>query len=236
MVKLRGPSYHLQPELKELEALQAVSSFEGSPSFFSLFARRSVLFPVSILSVLFAMHASVGVDVLSCYSLTLLVFPGVHLSPTILAVLLQTTFTFGMLFAPLIMSRVNRRPQFATGCLALALIMILLGLDEYFQLSAENPSLSYLPVCLLLSFGLAFGLGVGAIPFTLSGELFPHQMRSFGCGTALAFRWVCFSFHTCVSLFVCFLSLLVWKSTQLQSCFTLHIILLHYSSFTQQYF
>ena len=186
--KLRGPDYHLQPELKELEALQAVSSSEGSPSFLSLFSRRSFLFPVSILSVLFAMHASVGADVISYYSLTLLIFPGVDLSPTVLAVLLQTMFTIGMTFAPLIMSRVNRRPQFAIGCLAIAVIMILLGLDNYFQLSATNPSLNYLPVFLLLTFGITFGLGIGAIPFTLSGELFPHQMRSYGCGTALAFR------------------------------------------------
>ena len=192
MVKLRGPTYHLQPELKELENLQAVASFEGSPSFLSLFSRRSFLFPVSILSVLFAMHASVGADVLSYYSLTLLIFPGVELSPTVLAVLLQTTFTVGMMFAPLIMSKVTRRPQFATGCLALVVIMILLGLDDYFHLSAMNPSLNYLPVCLLLTFGIAFGLGIGAIPFTLSGELFPHQMRSYGCGTALAFRSILF--------------------------------------------
>ena len=116
------------------------------------------------------MHASVGADVLSYYSLTLLIFPNVNLSPTVLAVLLQTTFTVGMMIAPLIMSRVNRRPQFATGCLAIAVTMILLGLDDYFQLSATNPSLSYLPVVLLLTFGIAFGLGVGAIPFTLSGR------------------------------------------------------------------
>ena len=108
--------------------------------------------------------------------------------PAVLAVLLQTMFTIGMTFAPLIMSRVNRRPQFAIGCLAIAVIMILLGLDNYFQLSVTNPSLNYLPVFLLLTFGITFGLGIGAIPFTLSGELFPHQMRSYGCGTALAFR------------------------------------------------
>ena len=188
LVKLRGSSYQLQPELKELEALQAIASSEGSPSLVYLFSRRSFLLPVSILSVLFAMHASVGADVISYYSLTLLIFPGVDLSPTVLAVLLQTMFTIGMTFAPLIMSRVNRRPQFAIGCLAVAVIMILLGLDNYFQLSAKNPSLNYLPVFLLLTFGITFGLGIGAIPFTLSGELFPHQMRSYGCGTALAFR------------------------------------------------
>ena len=189
LAKLRGADYQLQPELKELEALQAASAAEGSsPSFFSLFSRRSFLVPVSILSVLFSMHASVGTDVLSYYALTLLIFPGVSLSPTILAVFLQASFSIGMIFSPFIMSRVNRRPQFTVGCLVVAIHMILLGLDDYFDLSANHQYLNYLPVILIMSYGISFGLGIGSIPYTLSGELFPHQMRSWGCGTALAFR------------------------------------------------
>ena len=66
--------------------------------------------------------------------------------------------------------------------------MILLGLDDYFELSANHQYLNYLPVILIMSYGISFGLGIGSIPYTLSGELFPHQMRSWGCGTALAFR------------------------------------------------
>ena len=189
MVKLRGVDYQLQPELKELKALQDASAAEGnSPSFFALFSRRSFLVPVSILSVLFSMHASVGTDVLSYYALTLLIFPGVSLSPTILAVFLQASFSIGMIFSPFIMSRINRRPQFTVGCLVVAIHMILLGLDDYFELSANHQYLNYLPVILIMSYGISFGLGIGSIPYTLSGELFPHQMRSWGCGTALAFR------------------------------------------------
>ena len=189
LAKLRGADYHLQPELKELEALQAISAAEGtSPSFLSLFSRRSFLVPVSILSTLFSLHASVGSDVLSYYSLTLFIFPGVSLSPTVLAVCHQTSFSIGMIISPFIMSRINRRPQFVVGCLVVAIHMVLLGFDNYLELSATQPYLSYLPVILLMSFGISFGLGIGSIPYTLSGELFPHQMRSWGCGTALAFR------------------------------------------------
>merc|ERR1712226_329844 len=43
----------------------------------------------------------------------------------------------------------------------------------------------------MLSFGVSFGLGVGCVPYTLSGELFPQNMRSWGCGMALAVRYVC---------------------------------------------
>ena len=189
MAKLRGAEYQLQPELKELEALQAASAAEGSnPSFLSLLSRRSFLLPVSILSILFSTHASVGTDVLSYYALTLFTFPGVTLSPTILAVFLQASFSIGMIISPFIMSRVDRRPQFTIGCLIVAIHMILLGLDNYFELSANHPNLNYLPVILIVSYGISFGLGIGSIPYTLSGELFPHQMRSWGCGTALAFR------------------------------------------------
>ena len=191
LVKLRGVDYQLQPELKELKALQDASAAEGnSPSFLALFSRRSFLVPVSILSVLFSMHASVGTDVLSYYALTLLIFPGVSLSPTILAVFLQASFSIGMIFSPFIMSRINRRPQFTVGCLVVAIHMILLGLDDYFELSANHQYLNYLPVILIMSYGISFGLGIGSIPYTLSGELFPHQMRSWGCGTALAFRYL----------------------------------------------
>ena len=139
MAKLRGAEYQLEPELKELEALQAASAAEGSsPSFLSLLSRRSFLLPVSILSVLFSTHASVGTDVLSYYALTLFIFPGVALS-TILAVFLQASFSIGMIISPFIMSRINRRPQFTVGCLIVAVHMILLGLDNYLELSANHP-------------------------------------------------------------------------------------------------
>jgi SP family facilitated glucose transporter-like MFS transporter 8 len=190
LARLRGPTYCAEPELKELEALLVESVVDAAPSLGTLLTRRSFLLPVSILSALFCLHASVGSDVLSYYALTLLIFPGVSASPSVLAVLLQTAFTLGMLGSPFVMARVNRRPQFIIGCLAIALHMFLLGLDTFFEISANNLSLCYLPFGLMISFGFSFGLGVGAVPYTLSGELFPQQMRSWGCGLALAVRYV----------------------------------------------
>lgn len=185
---LRGAQYKMEPELKELEVLLYCSG--PPPSLRVLLTRRSFLVPVSILSVLFCLHASVGSDVLSYYALTLLVFPGVDVSPFVLATLLQSSFTLGMMFAPLLMTKMNRRPQFVLGCVSISLTMLLLGLDSHFQVSMSHHSLRYLPIGLLLFFGVVFGLGIGCVPYTLSGELFPQNVRSWGCGMALAVRYV----------------------------------------------
>ena len=68
--------------------------------------------------------------------------------------------------------------------------MLLLGLDSHLEFSATHISFRYLPLILILSFGFCFGLGIGAVPYTLSGELFPQQLRSYGAGIALASRYI----------------------------------------------
>ena len=52
-----------------------ISGIKIALTVFSL--SRSFLLPVTILSVIFCTHASVGMDVISYYGMTLLAFPGV---------------------------------------------------------------------------------------------------------------------------------------------------------------
>jgi len=129
-------------------------------------------------------------DVISYYGMTLLAFPGVKLSTSSLLVLFQAAITLGMLLSPLITSRINRRPHFILGSLAIALFMILLGLDNLLQFSSSRPLLKYLPLILVLGFGFIYGLGVCTVPYTLTGELFPQQTRAWGCGLSLASRFL----------------------------------------------
>ena len=66
--------------------------------------------------------------------------------------------------------------------------MFLLGCYHYFNLSLTHPIINYSPVGLLIIFGLAYSLFVGAVPFTLMSEIFPQQTKSLGSGLSLAFR------------------------------------------------
>ena len=94
------------------------------------------------------------------------------------------------MLATTVLPQVGRRPQFIIGCLSIAVHMFLLGFDNYLQISATIPALNYLPVILLISFGLSFGLGIGAIPWTLTGEVFPQHLRTYGCAITVAARYV----------------------------------------------
>ena len=83
---------------------------------------RSFLLPVSILSVIFCTHASVGMDVISYFGMILLALPGVRevsqrchisnfpwcqveLSTSSLLVMFQAAITLGMILSPLVTAR-----------------------------------------------------------------------------------------------------------------------------------
>merc|ERR1712037_967865 len=127
---------------------------------------------------------------ISYYGMTLLAFPGVELSISSMLVFFQAAITLGMVLSPLVTSRVNRRPHFILGSLAVALFMILLGLDNLLQFSSSRTLLNYLPLILVLGFGFIYGIGVCVVPYTLTGELFPQQTRAWGCGLSLASRFL----------------------------------------------
>jgi len=184
--KLRGPVYNPEPEIAELENLLSKSS-QG----FGLveLTRRSFLTPLLVLAVIFFSHASVGWDILSYYGLTIFKFPGVDISPGGIAMMYQSSFTLGLLLAPLLMSRVGRRIQFISGGLGLCCSLLVLGAYYKFSLFSSDPSLSWIPVFIILLNGLVFGLGLGPVPYTLAGEVFPQHMKSVGSGITTASRY-----------------------------------------------
>merc|ERR1719430_138653 len=94
-------------------------------------------------------------------------------------VFFQAAITIGMVLSPLV-----------TSSLAVALVMILLGLDNLLQFSSSRPLLNHLPLTLVLGFGFIYGLGVCTVPYTLTGELFPQQTRAWGCGLSLTARFL----------------------------------------------
>ena len=97
---------------------------------------RAFLAPLFIVSTLFFFHASIGYDDLSFYSLIIFKYPGVITSPSLIAIFFQLAFTVGLLAAPLIMSRVGRRPQVIAGGLGLAICLFGLGAYHFFNLGA----------------------------------------------------------------------------------------------------
>ena len=94
------------------------------------------------------------------------------------------------MLASALLPEMNRRPKFILGALSVALHMFIFAANTRFEFSASVPHLNYLPVVLLVSYGFNYGLGIGTIPFILTGEVFPQHLRTYGCAITTASRYV----------------------------------------------
>ena len=84
---LRGPSYQIEPELKELEDLLLNDGVKIKQT--DLLMKRNFILPVLLQAGLFWIYAAVGVDTLTYYALMVFIFPGVSVSPSVIAILFQ---------------------------------------------------------------------------------------------------------------------------------------------------
>ena len=89
---IRGENYRFEPELKELEDLLSTDGVKVDK--LAMLTKRTFVLPTLILCCLFFIHASVGADTLSYYALTIFMFPGVSLSPSLIAVFFQVRYVY----------------------------------------------------------------------------------------------------------------------------------------------
>jgi len=184
---LRGSEYQVEPEIKEIESL--ITSVINNNNTVT-FTDRKFMFPLILVSFMFSVHGSVGMDDLSTYGPTIFKYPGVDLDANVLSMLFQVAFIVGFAIVPFLMTKIGRRPQFIVGSFLLAIVLTLMGVVEQYKFIPDHGFLAYTPVILHFVFGLVYSLGMGPVPFTLTGELFPQHLKSFGCGITMACRFI----------------------------------------------
>ena len=136
------------------------------------------------------LRASLGFIDLSDYSLLIFNYPGTNMSTYFVAILYQLALTLSTLPSPMLMSKFGRRAQLIMGCVITLICLLVLGAYHSFNLADLHPLLAYTPIIFLILFALADGLLVTPIPFTLAGELFPQQFKSYGTSIVISFYYL----------------------------------------------
>jgi len=193
---LRGPSYHIEPEVNEIRAVATNNAEEDMTnantkiefrqrvekawtSCKETVTDRTFILPFLIVSALFTFQALSGFDTMSYYAIT--IFTDWGIPPTWVAIIFQVTATVGFLLSPLVMRWLDTRPQFVSALLASAFAQA--GM-------AASLLLPYSPIsipCLTVA-GLCYGLGVGPVPYVAMSSLFPQNYKTLGVASGQVTR------------------------------------------------
>ena len=138
------------------------------------------------------LQATSGVDTLGYYSLEIFAQADVQINEYILNILLQSAFVAALVISTPLMKKVNRRTHYLASGVAVAVFAFLLSFCIHCAKQSAYTFGDMLrtsqPVVTILMAG-AFAVGVGPIPFTLAGELFPAEAKGVCSSLAMSFRY-----------------------------------------------
>lgn len=151
--------------------------------------------PLLVLSFLFLFQQLSGIFIFLFYSITFFQEIGSSVNPYLASIFIGVVrFVMSMMNAFALKS-FRRRPLVMLSFAAMSLCIFLSGFYTLWFQDKSN-SLNWLPILLLLVFVLASMIGVIPIPYTMTAELFPLEIRG-----------VAQSMSICISSFLVFVAL-----------------------------
>jgi len=174
LVSLRGPDYEFDQEIHELE-----TALDKEKATF-LQILKSGTKPMLVLFFLVFFQTSSGTDTVSIYSL--IIFSDFEINKHTFALMFQGMVTLGYLLSPLIMLKLNRKPQLVISSCTMATGMVLVGSTAFLPSQFQ----AIIPIIGVILSGLSYGTGVGSVPYAMMSEIFPQRMKSVGLAVALS--------------------------------------------------
>nr|XP_045606380.1 facilitated trehalose transporter Tret1-like [Procambarus clarkii] len=139
--------------------------------------------PVAVLVAVFVLRELGGQYAVFSYTVYLFQHAGLHLDAFTCTVLVGVARLIATFVSSLLLDRVGRRPFFIGTSAACAISVALGG----FFLLLDMPGSSWVPLAAVLMFVVAYGLGVGPIPWVLLGEFLPTPVRFIGASITTFF-------------------------------------------------
>ncbi|XP_018573951.1 facilitated trehalose transporter Tret1 isoform X2 [Anoplophora glabripennis] len=192
--RLRGPTYNCDDEIKEIkDTLDQDASIKVS--FFEAMRTTASKKALLICFGLMFFQQMSGVNAVIFYTKDIFESSGSTLpasTATIIVGVMQVIATF---ISSVSVDRFGRKILLLGSVLFMMLSGLILGV--FFSLKDRNvldadgvDKISFLPILCLIIFICAFSLGFGPIPWLISAELMPQEIKSTACSAAATFNWL----------------------------------------------
>lgn len=208
---LRGSTYNIEREIKEIKDGLADQKETGTVSLKAMFTEAVYRKPTIIMLMLMVIQQLGGINAIIMYLTSIFIAAGTDLDEGLQASLVSMVQVIATLIAVLIVDKLGRRILLISSALIQSLSIICLGIyfwekehscsctDICADLGADTEcvtdetlnAIGFLPLASLMIFIAGFSIGFGPVPWMMNGELFSAEAKSVGASLATATNWIC---------------------------------------------
>ncbi|KAF2892678.1 hypothetical protein ILUMI_13495 [Ignelater luminosus] len=193
LLRLRGNKYDVDAELREIKsALEEEDN--NQVSFLKSIKKRSTKKAAIICFSLMFFQQATGVNAVVFYMSTIFESAGSGLDPKIATTIVGVIQVVSTFVSSLVIDRLGRRILLIGSNFFMAISGCLLGI--FFTLQERElvdrqtlATLGFLPIAALSLFMIVYSMGIGPIPWMISSELFPAEIKSLAISVAVTFNW-----------------------------------------------
>lgn len=189
--RLRGPHYNVDAEIADIkESLRKEK--EQQISFSESIKKRATKISLLVCFGLMFFQQLSGINAVVFYVGSIFEQTGSSLSPTNATILVGVMQVIATFVSSLIVDKFGRKVLLVGSDFLMAVSAILVGV--YFSLdntrsAEEMKDIGTLPIVALCLFIIVFSLGYGPIPWMISSEVFPSEIKSNASSAAGTFNW-----------------------------------------------
>lgn len=193
LIRLRGKSYDVDSEIQEIKAALEEAERNQISITDSLSKRSTRIAGIVCFSLMFFQQAS-GVNAVIFYTSNIFISAGSTLDPKEATMIVGGIQVIATLASSIVIDLLGRRILLLASDFFMAIGLAVIGafftLKDHELVSQETiEALGIMPIIGLSIFMIVFSLGYGPIPWMISSELFPSEIKSTASAAAGTFNW-----------------------------------------------
>ncbi|XP_044269112.1 facilitated trehalose transporter Tret1-like isoform X1 [Tribolium madens] len=184
--KLRGDEYNVEAEVADIKATIEKAEREKIPLLQSLETRAAKISLLICFGLMFFQQLG-GINAVIFYVGTIFEEADSGLSASDVTILVGVMQVIATFVSSLVIDKFGRKILLLISGFIMAIAGILLGI--YFSLKDNVSGIGFLPILGVCIFIIVFSLGFGPIPWMISSEVFPAEIKSNASSAAGTFNW-----------------------------------------------
>lgn len=128
-----------------------------------------------------------GVSPLLAYTVVTLPASGGYFKPDIYMLIFGSTLVIGNFIGTPLIDRLGRKPLLLISCAGCATMTGISGVFYWLAREEDMSSYNWVPYVCFVTYAITYSLGIGVIPSTFVGELFPTNVKSYASSIGAIF-------------------------------------------------